>query len=128
MSVPICERIITLATFDRRELYIVRPKFGSTIADCVSCALWERYHRDGSLVSSYTDLAMAAASTDKVLLLYKYADMDVQIAGEGVGVGYIYMHEDLDGEISLIAHKDVNGKYVLVSSAFTDRESRPMWG
>ena len=125
MSVPVCERITTLVTPDRRELYLVRPKFGSTVTDCVSFAVWEQYHRNGDLVSPYTDLTRAAASVDKVLLLYKHADMNVQIAG--LGVGYIYMHEDLDGDIALIAHKDQSGKYVLVSSAFTDRESRPMW-
>lgn len=119
------ERVTTLVAFDRRQLYFVRPIFGDTIQDCVSFALSAEYHQTGALITPCKSLGEVAVSVDKILILYRHSEMDVQAAGNGVG--YIYLHEDLDGNISLIAWKDENNRHVLISNGFSDRGVRPRW-
>lgn len=114
-----------------QSLYLIRPKFGTTLADCISFALSVEYHTTGQFIRSLpispgiSSLAKIAAAVDKKIVLYRHTYMDDMIVGSGVG--YIYLWQDLNGDFFIIAWKNEQGKIVLVSDAFTDKAIRPKW-
>jgi len=108
--------IVRNANFSDRDLYLVRPHFGNSIADCVSFALSEEYRISGKLVTTGGDITTAAISVDKILCLYRAGEVDIVTANEEGGVGYIYLHEDLDGNFTVVCWKDEEGALVTVSS------------
>lgn len=108
--------IVRNANFSGRDLYLVRPHFGDSIADCVSFALSLEYRTSGKLVTSSRDLITIAPSIDKVLHLYRASEVDILTANEENGVGHIYLHEDLDGNFTVVCWKDEEGALVTVSS------------
>ena len=111
------------ATFSDRELYLARSHFGDSLADCVSFAVSAEYRVTGTLLPSLSSTAMTltdiAFATGKVLYLYRAGDVDIITANVQEGVGTICLHEDLDGNYTVVCWKDENGALVTISSRDT---------
>ena len=108
--------IVRNASFSDRDLYLVRPHFGDTIADCVSFALSAEYRISGKLIVTDGDIVTVAAGVGKILCLYRAGEVDIITANEKNGVGYVYLHEDLNGNFTVVCWKDEEGALVTVSS------------
>ena len=112
------------ATFSDRELYLARSHFGDSLADCVSFAVSAEYRVTGTLLPSLSrDTAMTlmdiAFATGKILYLYRAGAVDIVTANVQEGVGTICLHEDLDGNYTVVCWKDENGALVTISSRNT---------
>lgn len=89
-----------------RDLYLVRSHFGESVNDCVSFALSHDYRISGEPKLANDGVAEIASECGKIIYLYKALEVGVYKYNQDSGTGYIFLHEDLDGNNTLIAWKN----------------------
>lgn len=116
MERPIVSKFILQSDIDT---YLIRPTFGDSIQDCVSLATSASYRTNGVLTTKSTNLQNIASDLGKVIYLYRAETVSVIKVNEHKGVGYIIIHEDLDGNNTLVSERESTGKYITQFSVYS---------